>query len=177
MQRIPSWMHLWLFVALSAVLVGCEIVITGPIGLPPDFRISSASYQTDYSAFVDGVERNVICDDRDTILTYSFNYSGTLDYWTSYLQGVDSGEIAGRVTFTPNDNGVTYTSSSVSVRYIIRPYAAPLLVGPEGVSSEAIVPVPAPRVIGESVLLLNINGYSRGYQLISRPIPVVSNCP
>ena len=162
--------RLFAFAVLLPLLAACEIIITGVY--PPGFSLSNAYYLTSYRADADGDGdlEFVICDDRTSELTYHFDYSGELLRWTSYLQGVTSGQIRGEATFTPDSAGVYYGGDSVDVTYEIRAGAAPL-AAPQGITV-----VPVPDVIGYTRLYLRVNGYSGLYSLSSRAIPVLRFC-
>lgn len=165
-----------LLVAASALLVGCEIVVTGG-GTPYDgVVIRDAAYRTNATARIDGVDRFVICDDRVTDLSYSFDYRGPLEAWTSYLYGVHTHDTIGRQTFRPSDAGVHYDPHHVSVTYGIHPGMAPLAVDSgHAAAPQGIVVVPVPKVIGYTRLYLEV-GRSAPRQLVSKDIPVVASC-
>jgi hypothetical protein len=162
------------FAVLALTALSACVVTIGD--LPTGVTISNANYETDRFITINGQQRNVICDDQTTILTYSFSFSGNLETWESYLQGVSSGRVVGRMTFDLDHPNVNYdaTTNTVSVRYQIQPGAAPTLVSPDGPLPQAIVVNPTIR--GYSTLYLNVNGHSRDYQLFSNDIPVVASC-
>ncbi len=154
---------------LSLLLSACEITVdVGP--LPSGVTISNASWSSNHQADVQGVRQQVICDDRTTMLTYSFQFTGTLGSWESYLQGVDSGQIAGRVQLSLSDPRVNYNPNTrtVTVNYELRAGATPTLLAPQ-----AIVPVR----LDYSRLFLRFAGTSQAYSLFSQPIPVLNICP
>lgn len=155
---------------LGLIVTACEFTISGNIDFP-NLEVSNARYATNYRT---DEGRSVICDDRTTELTYSFDYQGDLDRWSSYLEGSRGGRVGER-TFYPDYRG--YGAAHVEVTYGIPPYTAPLSVDPnEGeVTPQAIVVVPKPVVIGHTTLYLSVNGYgSRAFS--SDPIPVINNC-
>ena len=159
----------------TLLLAGCEIVISGGGTWPDDLRITNAGYLTDAKATIDGVERYVICDDRLADLTYYFDYDGALESWTSYLKGVTTGDVIGTKTFYPGSPGVHYTQNDVMVTYAIYPEMAPL-AQQDALAPQGIVVVPAPNVIGYTELYLRIASTSAELRLVSRRIPVLSNC-
>ncbi len=148
-------------VVAGLLFAGCSFVVTD-VGLPSGIDIYNESYSTSYRDS-DGF---VICDNLTTRITYSFAYDGALESWTSYLRGVTTGEVEGRATFFPESDGVIYNSDFVEVTYTIPPYNAPLSVAPQAI-------VVRPVVRGYTRLYLQINGYRRGYDFLSRDIPVV----
>lgn len=164
-----------LSVALFALLLtACDIVITGGTVWPDDVIIRNAGYLTDAKATIDGHERFVICDDRVADLTYFFEYEGDLAGWTSYLKGVTTGDVIGVRTFTPSSPGVTYTSQDVLVTYAIDPGIAPL--AQDDLTTEAIVVVPVPEVLGYTRLYLRLESTGSVLRLVSSDIPVLANC-
>ena len=137
---------------------------------------------SDYTADItpnDGIvnEVPVICDDRTTIVNYSFSYSGDLASWTSELVG-RQGEIKARRAFTPLD--FTPVNGVVSVDYNIPSGQAPLSQpSNDNLSGQAIIVVPNAVVIGYSkvrVSVQNSRGDSTG-SVSSNELPVVDNCP
>lgn len=158
-----SFALIFLFLT-TTLLAACTVSVDGNINPPPP-EISNASYRTDFQAMVDGRNQDVICDDRVTNLTYSFDFDGDLDTWVSYLKGVTSGDIAGRVTLSlTGDNRVSYdrVNDRVTVNYQINAGAAPLAI------------VVSPKVVGESQLFLQFGNDS--VKLLSNPIPVLQSC-
>lgn len=171
---IPRALSALLLLA-TLLLAGCEIVISGGGTWPDDLVISNAGYLTDATATIDGVERYVVCDDRLADLTYFFDYDGVLESWTSYLKGVTTGDVIGRRTFTPDTAGVRFTADDVMVTYTIHAGVAPLDQD-DALAPQGIVVVPAPNVIGYTELYLRIESTSSVLRLVSRKIPVLSNC-
>lgn len=175
-----------LLLALAPLIAACEITFTPTPS--PGFAVTSASLQTDYRATIDGRDAYIICDDRRTELSYTFSYRGDLATWRSYLRGVDTGQIAGDVSFTPNDPGVEVLGpSTLRVTYILPRETAPLLQA-DGATPDVehpapdrdIVVVPTPQVIGYTKLYLQMQSYSYTYSvdenLESSRIPVVNDC-
>jgi hypothetical protein len=153
--------------SLGLVLAACDITIDWGSG----FSISNATYSTN---FQDRSGGSYICDNTTTYLTYSFNYSGTLTSWTSYLKGENTGVVKGRTTFTPSSPYVDrYGNNYVEVTYTIPSGTAPLEATSQA-APQSIIVVPNPQVIGYSRLFLTVNGYS--HPLLSNPIPVINGC-
>lgn len=163
--------------ALLLLLVGCQVSFDlVPV---PGLVLRNASYRTNVRATVDGRERFIICDNRTTTLSYSFDYTGALLSWRSYLRGRNTGTIRGDRRFTLAD---VVRPGRVEVTYTIPPYQAPLSVNelPDAaaIAPESIIVVPRPTVVGASELRLEVNGIGRSVVLSGRdPIPVVDNCP
>lgn len=153
--------------ALGLVLAACDITVDFDWGLPPGFSITDATYSTNWQ---DNSGNSYICDDRTTTITYSFSYSGQLDYWSSYLQGINTGNIYGRTTFYPSGGSSNY----VQVSFNVPPGTAPLAV--QNGAPQPLSIIVSPTVIGSSRLLVDINGYDKAYNLFSDPIPVISSC-
>ena len=162
---------------LGLLLSACTVTIDGG-GLPPGVDIYDAQFTTDWEAPVNGDLQNVICDDRTTNLTYSFRFSGDLDTWESFLRGVNSGDVEGRVTLDLEDSRVGFdpSTNTVTVNYEIRAGGAPLLTAPrpEAITPQAIVPEPV--VEGYTQLFLRVNDFDEDYELFSRDIAVLANC-
>lgn len=159
---------------LAVILItGCEITLTST---SPRTRVTNARYA---SSHVDHRGRDIICDNRSTTLTYRFNYQGSLDAWTSWLEGRKTGEIRGLATFTPSSPHVIhYAGDAVEVRYRINPGTAPLALDDDLPEPQSIVVVPNPEIIGFTHLKLNIRGDGKSYHYTTRSgIPVVAHCP
>lgn len=160
----------WLLAVM--LLAACEFTISGEITLRDNIR--NASYSTNFEAVIDGEERFVICNDRTTTLTYSFTYEDRFTNWTSYLQGVDSGDIRGEVDLNLNDSRVQVNGNRVTVTYEIQAGAAPTLSEPV-LDSQAIVVVP--DAVGYTRLYIRTADFANPAPLISNPpIPVLANC-
>ncbi len=152
---------------LTLLLSACVVSINGGGGnLPPGVTITNARYETDWEATVNGQLQDVICNDRTTNLTYSFRFSGNLETWTSFLEGATTGREVGRVTLNLNSPNVVWdrTTNTVTVNYRILANAAPLAI------------VPQPRILGYTQLFLNVNDFTRDYELFSNDIPVLATC-
>jgi len=164
--------------ALCLALAGCEIIVVGsPTPEPPlPLEILSFSYYTDYE---DQSGDPLICDDRLTTLTYSFQYRGELELWHSYLKGVLTQDVRGEETFDPGSNSVREVYPGFfEVRYIIEPYAAPLSLSKDEVlQPQDIEVVPAPIVAGMTRLHLTLDGGGEQAEFVSQDIPVINNCP
>lgn len=165
-----------LLLLIAVALTSCNLIIEGSGDPGP---VYNASYRSNYRLDTngDGVhDRSVICDDRITELTYSFNYTTELDSWTSWLEGGFERDEVGRQTFRPGEAGVRYGNDRVEVTYEIDPGTAPLTVDP-ALAPQGIVVVPNPRQIGQTFLKVRVNGVGFTYTLTSQPIPVIDNCP
>lgn len=154
----------------SSLLVACDVTVEID-GLPPGLDVYDTTYATDWQADIDGRTRNVICYDRDTNLSYSFRFDGSLYDWTSYLRGVETGDEAGRVNLDLDDSRVDYRAADgeVTVNYLIRANAAPYLVAPEAI-------VPTPRVRGYTKLFLEFDNANEPYPFTTNNIPVLASC-
>ena len=145
-----------LLLALVPVLAACEISVSGS-WQPVDFAVTSASYETNYRAVVNGIEDSVICDDRTTEVTYTFAYSGELHSWRSYFKGVTYGQIVGDMRFVPSDPGVERLGpQELRVTYQLSPGVAPLALGPttdELAPESTADPVLGPQIVVEPVVL------------------------
>jgi hypothetical protein len=172
-----------LIASLAFVLNGCLVEIVDPgTGLPSGVTIFEAAYGTNYSATVNGEpDRSIICDDRTTVLSYSFRYSGNLGSWVSYIKGSKGGE-TGRLTLDLNSKFVQHdvANRQVTVTYDLLAGSAPLLMSPQASAvtpNIIITPVPDPVVLGSSKLFLEFPSASRPYQFSTKDLPVVDNCP
>lgn len=151
--------------SLAFVLNGCLIEIVDTpgdvtvVGIP---RLGT-SYQRELE--VNKGQEYIICNDKETLLDYTFQFSGNLSSWRSYLKGRDTKEINGDVTLTLASQGVTYDSATnrVTVRYAIRPNAAPKLLSPSAITTV--------RIDGYSTLFLEVDG-----EVFSKEMAVVGNC-
>lgn len=156
-------LSLGLLLISMLVLSACDVVITGEPGPGSDIRIYNAKYSTNF----DG---NIICDNRTTYLTYEFSYDGILTRWSSYLKGLNSGDVFGYDTFYPSDSRViNFNDNYVRVTYAIPPYTAPLSVpASDTLNTQGIVVSD-----GLSRLYVKLNGLSRDYNLSSKDIPII----
>lgn len=160
---------------LLALLTSCEgtIKFEVDVGLPPGIQVFNAGYSTNFTKIINGSSQFVICDNKTTNLKYHFNYSGPLNSWSSFLRGATTGSINGQANFTSIDIADP-ANHYVEVTYGIANHVAPLAVDP--IETTGIVPVPNATVIGYTKLFVNINSYTKSYQLISSKIPVVDRC-
>jgi hypothetical protein len=160
--------RLLLLLGLIFLLTACDVVFVSPDG---NFQLFNPSAFTDRREVVadsgSSDPQYVICDNKDTKLTYEFSYNGTLRNWSSYLRGTQSGETWGQATFSESQ---IPTPGEVRVEYTIPPVTVPLLVEPQ-----AIVPGLAP--IGYAELVIQVDDYNFTRTLSSEPIPVVTGCP
>ncbi len=164
-----------LIAGLTFVLSSCSIEIVD-IGLPSDLNVTNARYETSFSATVNGeANRSIICDDKVTILSYSFQFSGNLGSWTSYIKGSQGSEV-GRQTLDLNSRFVQYDSANriVTVTYELPAGSAPLVLAPQTIT---VTPIPDPQVIGSSKLYLEFPSASRPFAFSTKDLPVVDNCP
>lgn len=150
------------FVMLS-LLAACQVNVNGG-DLPPGLEIRNATYGTNFEAELDGELQDVICNDKVTDFTYSFIFDGDLDTWESYLKGVETGRVAGRISLDLDSEFVKYDRATgrVTVNYKLNPGAAPQAI------------VISPKVIGESQLFLQFGTYN--YELLSNPVPILQSC-
>jgi hypothetical protein len=159
------------------LLSACSGVIRFSIdveqNLPPNFTVSNLQLTSNFTATLNGETQPVICDDRSTTLTYSFNFNGELDSWYSYLQGVTTKNIPedSRVLFDANSDNVDYRNNFVRVEYTIPSQIAPLS---NDLSTQTIVV--NPRELGKTQLFVEINGYSKKYNIKFKGIPVLATC-
>jgi hypothetical protein len=140
------------------VLSGCLVVIDD---IPNSkVTISNAKMSTNWLNTATG--EYVICDDRDTTITYSFNFTGNLTTWETYLQGPT--EIKGRASFTLSSKGVSYDPATRFVEvnaYLIKAGAAPQVIEPQI------------TVNRKNTLYLNINGSPVSFY---KDITVLNTC-
>jgi hypothetical protein len=151
--------------SLAFVISGCVIEFSGTpnsADIIGDPRLGT-NYQRELA--VDAGEEYIICDDKETLLDYSFQFSGTLGSWRSYLEGKDSKVKNGDVTLNLSSRGVTYDANTNTVRvsYAIQPNAAPTVLAPT-----AIVET---RIKGTSILYLEVAG-----ERFFKELKVVENC-
>jgi hypothetical protein len=164
-----------LIIGLALVLNGCVVEF---VDNPNALTIRDLGYATNYRGTINGQDRFVICDDRDTELSYSFEFDGTLGNWTSYLEG-GFFERVGEVTLNLNNRFVQYDGRTVRVTYLIRPGGAPVLMEPSNTleaqaTNASIVVVPVPQVIGETTLFIEFENL--GERARFDPTPVIDNC-
>ena len=148
------------------MLASCTVSGTfeGEIVYHPGLTITDATYGTDFEATVDSRLQDVICNDRTTKFTYAFTFDGDLRDWESYLKGVETDRIAGRISLSLNSNFVDYNAATkrVTVTYEIRANAAPQAI------------VVNPTLAGKSRLFLQFGTYN--YKLLSDPVPILESC-
>ena len=160
-------------VSLSACTVNVE---PGPDPEPEDITISNIAYESEFTARIDGETRDVICDDRNTKFSYSFDYSGDLTTWSSYLQGVDSGTINedSRITRTVDatpEEGVVTQGDNIAVYYTLTPESAPTLTAPS-IDTQGIVVEPI--VKGFTQLFISVEGTEP--VAVTPTLPVLEAC-
>ncbi len=173
--------YIGIIVFISGILAACEIIIDdnphhdGPIHYNPTLKVHSAALSSNYR---DAGGRSYICDNRNTLLTYRFNFTGRLDSWRSYLKGAHSGKINGEGNFHPNHRGViAFGNNSFEVTYVIHRGAAPLAIDSSKLASQSIITIPKPKVIGHTYLHLDIFGSGQSHSFRSDPpLPVVKSC-
>lgn len=178
MKAITKLILLVALISLSACTVETTEPEPGPGAVEP--VISNGVVTTNYQATLPGSNspEDVICRDETTELSYSFDYSGDLSGWTSYLTGATTQRTVGEESFDLSDPRVERDGNRVTVTYRLGADAAPLLT--EGdIETQAITVVPDPRVVGGTQLVLEVSGFS-GFEpevLSADPIPVITNCP
>ena len=168
--------YIGIIVSIISILAACEIVISDDdVNYRPTLRVQSTFFSSNYR---DSSGRSYICDNRDTLLTYRFRYTGQLDSWRSYLRGASSGRINGEKRFYPYSQGVTFIdSNSFEVTYVIHRGATPLAVNSSKLTPQSIVVIPSPRVIGHTYLHLDLYGSGRNHSFRTEPpLPVVISC-
>lgn len=149
---------------LALTLAGCSgtlrFIFDIDTNLPQGVTVaeSSVSLDSDYYATVDGKNQPVICDDRQTRLTYSFNYTGPLDTYRVVLEGVNSGEQPYVVGSIQNASGGR-VAGTITI--------------PAGVAPLAIVP--QPKVLGYTRVRIELNPTS-SYYLRFNDVPVLATC-
>jgi hypothetical protein len=174
-NHLMNWqrpLKLALLTAVGFAMAGCTIsVFPGTGGGTTGTTISSLNFSSDIR---DNSGQSLICDNATTNLTYTFNYSGTLDSWTSSLVGKNTGQQKGTTTLSLSDPRVGGSGSFVTVTYAVPPKTAPLSAPP--LKPQSIIVSPA--ILGYTDLLItfyDISGKS-GTVRLNRDIPVVSNC-
>lgn len=173
---MKRYMHLIFVCSVALLLSACDITFSGNVKidlLPPGVTIDNAAYSTNFSAKVNGVEQFVICNDRTTELSYSFDFTGNLNSWESFLEGKNTGEKAGEKRFSTTGPFVV-RPGHVEVTYEILSSGAPRLTAPE-LGTEAIVVVPK-QPIGYSKLFINVDDFARNFPLSSSFIPILETC-
>jgi hypothetical protein len=173
-NHLKNWqrpLQLALLTALGFSLAGCVLTVVpgGPGGTTT--TISNLSFSSDRT---DNQGKSYVCDNATTGLTYTFRYSGQLDYWNSVLVGQKTGQQAGNVKLSLSSPGVNGSGDFVSVTYNVPPRTAPL-------SDPAVTPqsiIVSPAVIGSTDLVITFydNFGNSGTVKLNQGIPVVSNC-
>jgi hypothetical protein len=165
------------FVALAGALSSC--LSTGLVSF------TDITFESNYSAVINGKSQSVVCDDRQTLITYSFNVSGVryLKYWETRFFG----ETTGSSFNLPNYTTADYVASGdrVTVTTNLDAGKAPRSSGTlRTVQPRAVIVVPTPTVLGATDIRLTIHDTDGGAvsgNLSSfrsdGKIPVVSNCP
>ncbi len=158
--------------------IGVVIFLLSILAACTDVTVHSAVAFTNIR---DGNNKSYICDNFVTELTYEFTYTGTLDRWSSYLQGELTRDTNGHGTFFPNDNRAKIVGETVTFTYIITPRSAPLNIdlNSNELVSQAIIPVPKPNIIGFTSLHVDIFGRTGPSTHLDSydPFPVIDNCP
>lgn len=158
-------------------LAACSVEVE-PLPVPePSVQISNASYQSEFTAVVEGNEREVICNDRDTSFSYTFTYSGDLTNWASYFEGVDSGTQNGRIErsiTSTTAEGVVVDGNNVTVYFTLTPDSIPTLVEPD-LNVQGIVVTPQVKGYTNLVIVVDDNGVTRKLET-QNPIPVLTAC-
>jgi hypothetical protein len=149
---------------LALTLAGCSgtlrFVFDIDTDLPAGVTVdrSSINLDSNYRATVDGKNQPVICDDRQTTLSFSFNYTGSLDNYRVVLQGVSTGDRA------PVQNS-TQSASGGRV--------AGTITIPAGLAPLAIVP--QPKVRGKTRVIIELNQDPNFYVRFN-DVPVLASC-
>ncbi|RYM36813.1 hypothetical protein [Meiothermus sp. Pnk-1] len=185
------------FLGLAGLLVGlisaCSGIVEVIVRLPIDFGqgnklvITNARLSTNY---YDGNSSNptyYICDNKTTIITYSFTYNDPFYFggWSSQLRGYASGEVKGQVNFSANDPRNNVATRTVTVDYQVYPGAVPLNNGTgasvqsSGVSAQSIIVVPNPSIVGRTYVDILVKGANGAADLTGTvgPLKVIDNCP
>ena len=178
-----------LFIGLEGALGAAEalradpipVVVNCPANVEEDepVVISNPSFSSEFTADIsgdDGGERSVICDDRATRLTYSFDYSGDLNAWYSYFEGAESNDINGRADFTVNStptDGVRFDGNTVTVSYLLSPDSIPTMLKPV-IDTQGIVVTPTVKGFTDLVIVVDDNGTDKTIR--AEDIPVLNTC-
>lgn len=157
---------------ISAVLISaCDITVSID-GVIDRVIVTNSSFKTNH---VYGTE-SVVCDDRSTRFEYDVSYRGEIKRIEIYLVGNSSGRKHDIRTLTPraSDN----ERGSISGSFTVRSEVAPLALGTDEVSTQAIIVNPRPTIIGYTYLVMEIYP-ERGDRITvlkSGAIPVIDLC-
>lgn len=185
------------FLGLAGLLVGlisaCSGIVEVVVRLPIDFGSGNKLVVTNaqlYTNYYDGNSSKptyYICDNKTTIITYSFTYNDPFYFggWSSQLRGFASGTVKGQVSFPANDSRNNVATRTVTVDYQVAPGAVPLGSGAGasiqsgGVSAQSIIVVPNPSIIGKTYVDITVKGANGAADLTGTvgPLPVIDNCP
>jgi hypothetical protein len=158
--------------ALTGALSSC--LSTGLV------TFSDLKFDSNYTAQINGVNRFVVCDDRQTAITFSFVVDGTtyLDRFNAVFIGKTQGTRVPIGSYTVSQG--TYNGNRLSLTTNFSAGSAPRVTP----TPRAVIVVPTPTILGYTDLELTIFDTKGGSVsgLISQnsssdPIPVVSNCP
>ncbi len=161
-------------VALAGALSSC--LSTGLVSF------TDITFESDFRGSINGgPSQSVICDNRTTAVTYTFNVSGVqyLQKWSTRFFGQSTGASFDLPDFTINQ--FVAVGDRVTVTVNLFPGSAPKI---RNAQPRAVVVVPTPTVIGATDIRLTIfdnqGGSVSGNLSVFRSegkIPVVSNCP
>lgn len=138
------------------------------------FRIVSATATTNFRS---SSGESFVCDNRQTIISYTFTYSNDSAFlgWDSFLKGYATGDVAGLASFNAGDPGNNPATNTVSVDYIVQPGAVPL--GGVTTKPQAIVIVPTPSIIGRTYVVVRARSAAGNKEFAIGPFRVIDNCP
>jgi len=156
--------NLILLIGLALGLGACSNVETS------NLRITG-----EYTGTINGVSQDVICDNKPSYVTYSFDFSGDLGSWTSSLEGVTTGDVVNTKDYTVVGNPPV--NGTVTARYDVLAKTAPLSVGGH-LSAQGIIVVPNAKVIGYTRVKITAYDFSGipTFTRRSNSLPVVNNC-
>lgn len=178
---------------LIVFISACSGIVEVIVRLPIDFGsgnklvVTNARLSTNYYDGNSGNPTYYICDNKTTIITYSFTYNDPFYFggWSSQLRGYASGQIKGQVSFPASDPHNNVATRTVTVDYQVDPGAVPLNSGAgtsvqsTGVSAQSIIVVPNPSVIGRTYVDIVVKGANGAADLTGTvgPLKVIDNCP
>jgi hypothetical protein len=147
------------------------------LGACGNVETSNLRITGEYGAVINGTEQDVICNNKPSFVTYSFDYTGDLGSWTSSLEGVTTGQVSNTKEYTVL--GTPPVNGNVTARYDVLPKTAPLSL-PTGskLSAQGIIVVPSAKVIGYTrvkITAFDFNGFAT-FTKRSNSLPVVDNC-